>query len=393
MSVAADPARLNSEGMARLASGDFATAADRFARAAAADPDAVVLWVNLATATRGQGDDAGELAALNRVLHLDQRNLVANLRLAELHERRGEDGEALQRWSAVAQLAAAMPDPPPAVAEILSRAQAFIATRSAALGDALDAGLADLRGGQDTAALRRFDACVDAMLGRRRIYVNDCAGLHFPFLPADEFFDRAQFPWFAHIEAQTDVIRNELLALLADPTGLVPYVAMDSGTPENKWTALDHSLDWGAFFLWRHGVRNDENCARCPATAAALEGLPLSDMPGRSPTAFFSILKPGTHLPAHTGVSNVRAIVHLPLVVPPDCGFRVGGTTIEWVEGQAIAFDDTIEHEAWNHSDRPRAVLIFDAWNPHLTIAERDLLRRLTAVADASGLNPAVGED
>ncbi len=387
-----DPGRLNAEGMALLGRRDFAGAAVMFARAAAADPQAPPLWINLATANRGAGNDDGESAALHKVLEIDQTHLVANLRLAELHERRGEDGKGLQRWGAVLALTRAMPDRPPAIEDLMRRADTYVTEKSGALGEALDAGLATARDGLDGAELRRFDACVDAMLGRRRIYVNECHGMHFPFLPADEFFDRLHFPWMGVLEAQTDAIRAELTALLERPEGLVPYVAMDKGTPDNKWSPLDHSLDWSAFFLWRHGVRDDAACARCPATAAALEASPMSDMPRRSPTAFFSILKPGTHLPAHTGVSNVRAIVHLPLIVPEKCGFRVGGTTRAWHEGEAFAFDDTIEHEAWNHSESPRAVLILDVWNPHLTAAERDLLRTLTVVADASGLNPAVGD-
>ena len=87
-------------------------------------------------------------------------------------------------------------------------------------------------------------------------------------------------------------------------------------------------------------------------------------------------------------MTNTRAIVHLPLIVPADCGFRVGGETRAWVEGEAFAFDDTIEHEAWNESNQPRVVLILDVWNPHLTAVERDLLRAYYAAADASGLNP-----
>jgi aspartyl/asparaginyl beta-hydroxylase (cupin superfamily) len=72
--------------------------------------------------------------------------------------------------------------------------------------------------------------------------------------------------------------------------------------------------------------------------------------------------------------------VHLPLIVPPDCSFRVGGETREWVPGKAWVFDDTVEHEAWNRSDAPRAILIFDIWNPFLTVAERDLVRAATDV-------------
>jgi aspartyl/asparaginyl beta-hydroxylase (cupin superfamily) len=46
--------------------------------------------------------------------------------------------------------------------------------------------------------------------------------------------------------------------------------------------------------------------------------------------------------------------------------FRVGNDVREWVPGRAWVFDDTIEHEAWNDSDKLRVVLIFDIWHPHL---------------------------
>ena len=49
-------------------------------------------------------------------------------------------------------------------------------------------------------------------------------------------------------------------------------------------------------------------------------------------------------------------------------------------------FDDTIEHEAWNESDKLRVVLIFDIWHPHLSPAERELVTALI-----SGLNAFTG--
>jgi aspartyl/asparaginyl beta-hydroxylase (cupin superfamily) len=62
-------------------------------------------------------------------------------------------------------------------------------------------------------------------------------------------------------------------------------------------------------------------------------------------------------------------------VVPPQCRSASGSDTREWREGQAWVFDDTIEHEAWNDSDVPRAILIFDTWHPALTRGERELIR------------------
>lgn len=384
---------LNGAGMQALSRGDFAAAADLFARAAAADPAAPPLWINLATARRGAGDDEGERAALLKVLEIDQRHLMANIRLAELHERLHEAGQAAFRWNAVLAMAGQMPDRPPTLEQLLAHARDYVAKQGKAFGETIDAGLAEARSAVPPSDRRRFDACVDVMLGRRRVYHNECHGLHFPFLPADEFFDRRHFPWMPQIEAQTDTIRAEFEALAtASLEGFEPYVAMDAGVPDNKWSALDHSLDWSAFFLWRFGERIEEACARCPETAAAMAALPLAEMPKRAPTVFFSAIKPKTRLPAHSGVSNARAIIHLPLIIPPGCALRVGGETREWKIGEAFAFDDTIEHEAWNDSDRLRAVLIFDVWNPHLTEAERTLLQSFFAIADDSGFNASFAD-
>ena len=73
--------------------------------------------------------------------------------------------------------------------------------------------------------------------------------------------------------------------------------------------------------------------------------------------------------------------------MPQGCFFRVGGETRAWQEGVAFGFDDTIDHEAWNDSDHLRVVLIFDVWNPHLSLAEQQLLKQFYATADASKTN------
>ncbi len=380
------PLALNILGRQALANDSPSDAAALFRRAIAADPVAPELHMNLATAMREGGNEVGEQAALEGALAIDQRHFMALVRLAELFERRGQNDRAMERWTGVLAMSVLLDERSPAIDAMLAHAHVFVARQQAAFATAVDTGLAKLRGSIASEDRRRVDGCIDHLLGRRQIYSNICSGLHVPFLPADEFFDRAHFPWLAQVEAQTEIIRAELEALLAnDSPGILPYVAMQPGTPENKWSALDNRLDWGAFHLWKNGVRDDAACARCPQTAAVIEALPLADLPARAPSVFFSLLRPGTHLPAHTGVSNVRAIIHLPLIVPEKCGFRVGGETREWRVGEAWAFDDTIEHEAWNRSDQLRAILIFDVWNPYLTEVERDVLRAFFPVADANG--------
>lgn len=383
------PAALNSLGVIAINRGDAEASVTYHTRAAAADPGAGALWLNLARAQREMGDDAGERESLKRALDIDRLDFMALVRMAQLHERLGELADAAPLWAGIAQIA-----PPPAqrsegINLILAHARDFLERQSSRYSEVLEVGLAADRAAHDAGELRRFNACVDTATGKRRVYTNQCSGIHYPFLPADEFFERRHFPWMEAVEAQSEAIRDELLALIAaDAPGFAPYVAQDPGTPQNLWSALDNNLAWSAFYLWKYGERIEDACARCPVTAAMLETIPGAKMARRAPTAFFSILKPKTHIPPHTGVTNTRAIIHLPLIIPEGCGFRVGGETREWKMGEAFAFDDTIEHEAWNNSDELRAVLIFDVWNPHLTPVEQTMLQRFFDVSDTSEYAP-----
>lgn len=383
------PQALNSLGTHALGQGAFDTARDFFARAAAADPGEPVLWLNLARANRELGDDDGELAALDRILAIDARHFMALLRKAHLFQRRGEGAAAALHWSQASAVAPPDDQLTPDLLRMLTEGRAFAFQQQQRLGGALDAAMQPYFDQRSSGETRRVRAAMDAMLGRRAVYANQCEGLHFPFLPADEFFGREHFPWMNELEAATPAIRAELRDLLdKGDDGFAPYVQYPSGYPDSKWRELDHSERWSAYFLWRHGKRFDAHCERCPETAATLAKLPLADHFGRAPTAFFSLLHPRTRIPPHTGVTNARTIIHLGLIVPENCGFRVGGETREWDEGRAFGFDDTIEHEAWNDSDELRAVLIFDVWNPHITPDERELVNRMYQAADGSGCAP-----
>lgn len=383
-----DPVALNSAGMAALREQRFADAARAFEAAAKADPGATALWRNLATARRALGDDAGELAALDAALDIDRRDFMAWLRKAEAHQRLNEEAEAFAAWQSVLQLAQHLAPIPDALLPVLEVGRAFCAGCASRIEYQVAEALGNFQARMPATPARRARAFIDAAMGKRKIYTNECNGLCYPFLPADEFFDNEHFPWFAEIETHTDAIRAEMQALLANPgDALRPYVRMEKGAPQSKWSPLDQSLAWGACFLWEYGTPNAAVLERCPATAQALAAVPQSHIPGRAPTAFFSILKPRTRIPPHTGVTNTRAIIHLPLIVPEGCGFRVGGETREWKVGKAFAFDDTIEHEAWNDSDEMRAVLIFDVWNPHLTTDEQKVISGYFAAADATGFN------
>jgi aspartate beta-hydroxylase len=278
-------------------------------------------------------------------------------------------------------LSSGMRLPPPIEAHV-AHARQRVADNAAGVAALLDERLASLRGeAGSTDQRRRFERCLDRMLGRTRIFNPEPTAMLFPYLENYEFFSRRHFPWLEALEASCGSIRDELIGVLAaDQQGIKPYIAYEQGLPLNQWRELNHSRRWGAYFLWNAGRCDEAHTALCPRTVRALAECPQVDIPGRGPTAFFSILEPHTAIPPHTGVTNTRLTVHLPLIVPAGCRFRVGGETRDWVEGKAWVFDDTIEHEAWNESDQARAILIFDVWNPQLTDLERDLVREATVV-------------
>lgn len=382
--VVPDPRALNALGLAALEAGELGRAVDHFVAAAKADPGAPPLLMNLAKAHRLTGDSEAERNALERVLAIDQLHLMALIRLAELHERLGEHGSASDRWTIVLGLTTQIADPSPELRAMMSHAREYVDGRTQSLAEVIQAGLADQLANASERDRRRARAAADMMVGKRRAYTSKCHGFFYPFLPADEFFDRSHFPWLERLETAAGEIREELEGILASPDpGLSPYIDMPSGTPDNLWSKLDKSSDWSALHLWRDGERIDAVCERVRRTTQLVETLPLARIPGRAPAVFFSILKAGRRIPPHTGVTNIRSIVHLGLIVPRDCGFRVGGEIRQWQEGEAFVFDDTIEHEAWNDSDQDRAVLILDCWNPHLSEAERAMVLKMFEVSDS----------
>ena len=180
-------------------------------------------------------------------------------------------------------------------------------------------------------------------------------------------------------------MRAEIEAVLAEDVGLVPYVEEHSERASRGHSLLNDAR-WSAFHLWQGGELVEENARRCPLTMRLLELPPIPRIRGRSPMAMFSILRPGTHIEPHHGMLNTRLICHIPLVVPGNCRLRVGAETREVVEGKAMIFDDSFEHEAWNDSDSVRAVLLFEIWRPELSEDERTAL---TAMYEAVSGYPA----
>jgi aspartate beta-hydroxylase len=379
-------------GQRAFRSGDMQAARAAFDRATAADGSDPRQWINLALACQKLNDETGEERAIREALTRDPHELIALILRANLCERQGKTHDAALAYGAVATVSPPLerlhPDLRPAVSHAVAYREKYNREFASFIDGYLESHFSRFAGEN----LKRFRDSLDIIVGRKKRYDSRSESYHFPSLAPIEFFERADFPWLDAMEAATDDIRDEFLAVLATEEGFTPYISYPKDLPSNQFAELNNSPRWSAFHLYKMGRRVDDNAAKCPHTMSALEHAPQPDQPGRTPAAMFSLLTPKTRIPPHNGVTNVRLVTHLPLIIPEGCGFRVGNDTRRWVRGRAWVFDDTIEHEAWNDSDKLRVVLIFDIWHPHLTPPERAMITALTAGVQAFSQGSAAAD-
>jgi aspartate beta-hydroxylase len=255
----------------------------------------------------------------------------------------------------------------PAVAELPPGAAAITEPRT--LRDAItDAAAAPARPPQPPAA--------DGAAGRRRFerYVEGLvtsgapgSGGNYPDLASRPWHDPGEFPLVAELEARFAEIRAEVLAL-------------DDTRFQRESERIGRTGDWDVVFLYDRGRRHDAACAACPVTARAIEvNRTVRTVAG---LVYISRMRPGTRISAHRGPTNLRLRCHLAVAVPEgDCAIRVGAQTERWREGECLVFDDSYDHDAWNHTNEDRIVLIVDLWHPGLSDVEVRLLEGLHAYA------------
>lgn len=358
--------------------GDIAAALAIVAEAERQFPRDPEVGIAKAVLLRVTGNPVQSIATLDEVLSIDPYHFFALLSKGSIVERLSGPKAAAQIYRNALKIAPpeeAMPDNLKAPTD---HAKQIVSMDQSALEEFLAARIAGVAAQTPGAATFRFSESVDIMLGRKKPFVQEPLFFHYPQLPAITFYPRELFGWLPELEAATGTILSELEnAQNKISDDFKPYIQYPKHAPLNQWAELNQSARWSTFFLWKDGQRQHEACGIFPETASLLDTLPLAHQSGFAPTVTFSRLDPHTLIPPHTGSTNVRLIVHLPLILPGPASFRVGNETREWKMGEAWVFDDTIEHEARNDADEARTILIFDVWNPFLSDGERALVTEL----------------
>jgi aspartyl/asparaginyl beta-hydroxylase (cupin superfamily) len=175
-------------------------------------------------------------------------------------------------------------------------------------------------------------------------------------VPDAPFIDNQHFPFLKEFEDRWEEIQAEVREVLK----LREYIpGFQEVSPDQYRIATEDN--WKTLFLYGFGSRLESNCKQVPITA---------DIIGRSSkihTALFSILTPGYHIPAHTGVTKGILRAHLGLIIPKErekCRIRVGDQFKSWEAGKVFVIDDTYDHEVWNDTDEERVVLLLDFNRP-----------------------------
>ena len=177
-----------------------------------------------------------------------------------------------------------------------------------------------------------------------------------PGLTSKPWHDKADYPFIAKLESGYDDIKEELLFNLRERRHLF--------TEEQE--NLHVGGDWSELRLKSSGYGYTNLVEYFPKTLDHIKNC------GEEFTSIkFSAIQPGTHIRTHTGPTNERLRIHLTLLHGGGARIRVGENWHTWIEGEAIIFDDSYEHEVIHVGDEIRAVLILDIWHPELPKSQR----------------------
>jgi len=175
-------------------------------------------------------------------------------------------------------------------------------------------------------------------------------------VPNRAVFEAKEFAWIDALERQWPHIQREYYAIASNPQNLpdIREISLEQAPviAPKRWTFYPFRL---------YGIPLHDQLHSCPITAGALAQIP------NCTTAFFSVLRSGAHIVPHRGAFRGFLRLHLGVVVPSPshlCGLRIENKTHHWQEGQALVFDDTYIHDAFNDTTSDRVVLYIDFIRP-----------------------------
>jgi beta-hydroxylase len=171
-------------------------------------------------------------------------------------------------------------------------------------------------------------------------------------VPTSPFIETRHFPELKVIEDNWQDIRDEAAALFEN--GMITIhddLPASSFYKDNRWTS---------FYL--KSFDNDIPSAYelAPRTMALIDQVPNMKM------ALFACLNPGKTINGHHDPFAFTLRYSLGLITPnsEQSGIAINGQHVAWRDGESVLFDETYFHYAYNHTDKPRIILMTDIERP-----------------------------
>ena len=176
----------------------------------------------------------------------------------------------------------------------------------------------------------------------------------FSRVPNRPFLTPDSFPEMQAITDQWEMIRDEGLALMEEGR-----IAAAVGHNDVGFHTF-FKRGWKRFYLKWYDHPIPSANAYCPKTVALLKSIPTVH------GAMFATLPPGGKLGRHRDPFAGSIRYHLGLRTPnaDSCWIEVDGERASWRDGEAMVFDETYVHEAFNGSDMTRLILFCDVERP-----------------------------
>jgi beta-hydroxylase len=171
-------------------------------------------------------------------------------------------------------------------------------------------------------------------------------------VPTTSLIDQQHFPELSILEEDWEVIRDEALALYENG-----HIAVKDDLPASSFYKDNR---WTSFYLKVYDADIPSARELAPKTLALIDSVPGMNL------ALFACLNPGKKLNRHHDPFAYTIRYSLGLSTPnsAECGLVVNGENYQWQDGEAVLFDETFLHRAYNQTDQPRIILMTDIDRP-----------------------------
>lgn len=173
-------------------------------------------------------------------------------------------------------------------------------------------------------------------------------------VPNTPYVDTRHFPDLKPLSDNWEVIRQEALNLFDE--GYIKAASQHNDLAFHSF----FKNGWKRFYLKWYGDPLPSANQLCPQTVELVNRIDSLN------AVMFAMLPPGSRLGAHRDPFAGSLRYHLGLVTPnsDDCYISVDGEHYSWRDGEAVVFDETYIHSAYNHTDQNRIILFCDIERP-----------------------------